>query len=111
MQLAVIGLCVVGMAGLLMLNNSSTETTPADRPTFDEIVKASLKKDGDTRLRIKKLQYAVSFLVRGDTETARTQFSMLRDQLIRERDSLPEAERKDAQDILDYVETKLGEPE
>ena len=31
MQLAVIGLCVVGIGGLLMLNNASTEATPANR--------------------------------------------------------------------------------
>lgn len=111
MQLAVIGLCIVGMGGLLLLNNSSSEATPENRASFDDIVKASLKQGGDAKIRVQKLQYAVAFLVRGDTETARTQFAALRDQLVREKNSWPEAERKVAQDILDYVESKLGEPE
>lgn len=111
MQLAVIGLCVVGIGGLLLLNNSTSEAPVANRPTFDEIVKASLKQGGEAKVRVQKLQYAVAFLVRGDTETAQAQFSALRDQLIREKDSWTEAERKDAQDTLDYVESKLGDAE
>jgi hypothetical protein len=109
-QMAIIGVCVLGMAGLLMLSKggeSAAGPTP-NRPTFSAIVESSLKKSDNIRSLVQKLQYAQSFIVRGNTERARTSFTELRDQLSRQIDSLPPDDRKDAEIIRDFVETQLG---
>lgn len=108
MQMAVIGFCVLATGGFLLMSNGA-EAPPKNRPSFDAIVRSSLKKGDNIRLLVQKLQYAQSFVVRGNIAIARSQFLMLRDQLIREKDSLPEADRKDAQAIYDYVEMRLGQ--
>jgi hypothetical protein len=111
MQMAVIGLCVVGMAGLLLLNNMSTTTgAPAsNRPTFTEIVTQSLDQDETVRALVQKMQVAQSLVVRGDRDHAKLRFADLRDQLVRQTDSLPEADRKIADSIREYAETQLGQ--
>lgn len=109
-QMAIIGVCVVGMAGLLMLpkGGESTAGPTPNRPTFAAIVESSLKKSDNIRALVQKLQYAQSFVVRGNTERARTSFTELRDQLSCQIDSLPPDDRKDAEVIRDFVESQLG---
>ena len=109
MQLAVIGVCVVATGGLLMLNSGGTEAPSQNRPSFDAIVTSSLKKDDTIRTLVQKLQFAQSFVVRGNNERAKLCFTELRDQLMRQMDSLPPADREDAQKIRDYVEMQLGQ--
>jgi hypothetical protein len=111
MQMGIIGVCVVGMGGLLMMNKmlGGTETQAPNRPSFNEIVTDSLTKDAAIRQLVQKLQFAQSFIVRGDPDNARIQFGELRDQLLRHMDSLSTADRKDAEVIRDYVDGKLGE--
>jgi hypothetical protein len=111
MQMAVIALCVVVGGGLLLLNNmGGLATAPAvDRPTFDSIVHDSLKKDATIRALVQKLQYAQSFVVRGNTDAAKEYFGNLRDQLLHEGDSLPAADRDDAKVIREYVIDQLGQ--
>ncbi len=109
-QMAIIGVCVLGMAGLLMLpkGGESTAGPTPNRPTFAAIVESSLKKSDNIRALVQKLQYAQSSVVRGNAERARTSFTELRDQLSRQIDSLPPDDRKDAEIIRDFVETQLG---
>lgn len=107
-QLAIIGTCVVATGAFLMMPRGG-ETPAQNLPSFDAIVVASLNKDDNIRALIQQLQYAQSFLVRGHYDFARARFSMLRDRLVHEKDSLPEADRKDAQQILDYVEYRLSQ--
>ncbi len=110
-QMAVIGLCVLGMGGLLLLNNMDTTAGPpaANRPTFSDIVTKSLDQDEAVRTFVQKMQFAQSFVVRGHNDLAKTHFADLRDQLIRQTDSLPEADRKFADDIRQFAETQLGQ--
>ena len=108
--MAIIGVCVLAMAGFLMLpegGESATSTTP-NRPTFTAIVESSLTKNENIRALVQKLQYAQSFVVRGNPDRAKATFMELRDQLSRQIDSLPPEDRKDAEVISDYVETQLG---
>lgn len=108
MQLIVIGLCVAG-GGLLLMNPGDADTATEERPSFAEIVETSLKSnDGNLRTIVQKLQYAQSFIVRGNDEQARQQFSELRDQLARQIDVLPPDGRKEVEVIQDYVETQLS---
>ncbi|HEX3601349.1 MAG TPA: hypothetical protein VHU84_14450 [Lacipirellulaceae bacterium] len=111
MQMGIIGICVAGMGGLLMMNKmlGGTETPPPNRPSFNKIVTDSLTKDAAIRELVQKLQFAQSFIVRGDPENARVQFGELRDQLLRHMDSLSTVDRKDAEVIRDYVDGKLGD--
>lgn len=108
MQMIIIGVCLAG-GGLLLMNSGDTETTAEDRPSFAQIVETSLKKDANIRTLVQKLQYAESFIVRGNDEVARTQFSELRDQLTRQMDALSADDQKDAKAIQDYVETRLSQ--
>jgi len=107
MQLLVIGLCIAA-GGLLLMTSGDTEEATADRPTFAEIVETSLKKGENIRTLAQKLQYAESFVVRGNDEMARQQFSELRDQLTRQMDSLPADDQKDALSIQEFVEMRLS---
>jgi len=107
-QMIIIGLCVAAGAVLLMMSGD-TETTSEDRPSFAQIVETSLKKDDNIRTLVQKLQYAESFIVRGNDDVARQQFSELRDQLTRQMDSLSPDDQKDAKSIQDYVETRLSQ--
>jgi hypothetical protein len=111
MQMGIIGICVLGMGGLLMMNKmlGGTGAPAPNRPSFNKIVTDSLTKDAAIRELVQKLQYAQSFIVRGDAENARVQFGELRDQLLRHMDSLSTADRKDAEVIRDYVDGKLGD--
>ena len=108
MQMIIIGVCLAG-GGLLLMSSGDTEATTEDRPTFTQIVETSLKKDANIRTLVQKLQYAESFIVRGNDEVARTQFSELRDQLTRQMDALSADDQKDAKAIQDYVETRLSQ--
>jgi hypothetical protein len=108
MQMVVIGICVAGGA-LLLMSQGGTEAPAEDRPSFAAIVESSLKKDDNIRALVHKLQFAQSFIVRGNSEQARLQFAELRDQLTRQMDSLPADDRKDAEVIQDYVEMQLSQ--
>lgn len=109
-QMLVILVCVVGTGGLLLLNQTGgfDAAPPVNRASFEEIVRGSLKKDAAIRQLVERLQYAQSFVVRGNDEYAKLCFSDLRDQLIRRIDTMPPEDRKDAEVIRDYVESQLG---
>jgi hypothetical protein len=111
LQMAVIAVCLLATGGLLYLSNTGgfDSAPPANRPNFDTIVRTSLKKDANIRKLVEKLQFAQSFIVRGHDEYAKLVFSELRDQLIRQIDTMPPDDRKDAADIRDYVEMQLGQ--
>jgi hypothetical protein len=109
-QMAIIGVCVLALAGLLMMNNSGgSEQAAADRPTFNEIVLASLTKDEAYRAVVRRLQYAQAALVRGNGTLAHERFAKLRDQLVHHVEALEGEARADAEQILSYVEYRLGQ--
>lgn len=107
-QMAVIGICALASVGFLLLRGEG-EATVANRPSFDAIVQASLSKDEPHRADVRRLQYAEAAVVRGNYSLARERFLKLRDQLIKRIDSLPEDSRADAEQILSYVEYRLGQ--
>ena len=102
-------ICVLALAGLLMLKKGGAETTAPDRPTFNEIVQASLTKDETYRSIVQRLQYAQAALVRGNKALARQRFLKLRDQLVNHVDSIDAKAQTDAKVVLSYVEYRLGQ--
>jgi hypothetical protein len=108
-QMGIIGICVLALAGLLMMKKGGGETTAPDRPTFNDIVQASLTKDEAYRSIVRRLQYAQAALVRGNTVLARGRFLTLRDQLANHVDSLDPKAQADAKVVLSYVEYRLGQ--
>jgi hypothetical protein len=109
-QLAVIGLCVLGMAAMLTMRGGADTASAANRPSFASIVRATLAEEDDdvTRALLPRLQYAQAALVRGNGQLARRQFLRLRDQLVRQREALPDAEREGVERMLQYVEYQLS---
>jgi hypothetical protein len=108
--MGIIGFCVLAIAGLLMIKNGGGgETAAVDRPTFNDIVEASLTKDEAHRAIVRRLQYAQSALVRGYSALARDRFLKLRDQLVNHVDSLEAEPQADAEKVLSYVEYRLGQ--
>src|SRR5687767_8123712 len=83
-QLAIIGLCILGMVAMLTMRGGEDATSAANRPSFDSIVRTTLasEKDDATRALLPRLQYAQAALVRGNGQLARRHFLRLRDQLI-----------------------------
>ncbi len=108
-QMGVIGICVLAMAGLLLMKKGDAESAAKDRPTFNDIVQASLTKDEAHRDIIRRLQYAQAALVRGNSALARERFLKLRDQLVNHVDSLDARSQADAKTVLSYVEYRLGQ--
>jgi len=109
-QMGIIGVCVLAMAGLLMMKNGGgSETAAVDRPTFNDIVEASLTKDEAHRAIVRRLQYAQAALVRGNSALARERFLKLRDQLVNHVDSLEAEPQADAEKVLSYVEYRLSQ--
>jgi hypothetical protein len=106
----VIGLCILGMAAMLTMRGGDEAGAAADRPSFDSIVRTTLdaERDSVTRALLPRLQYAQAALVRGNRSLARRHFLRLRDQLVRQRESLPEDQREGLQPMLQYVEYQLG---
>lgn len=109
-QMAVIGLCVLGMAAFLTMGGGD-DAAKADRPTFEGIVEATLAADKDDPMRefLPRLQYAQAGMVRGHRELAKQRFLKLRDQLVRQSDTLPEKGQEGAKRMLDYVEFRLSQ--
>jgi len=107
-QLAIIGICILAGAGFLLMPKG-TETPFVNRPTFESIVDSGLKKDDNVRSLVHQLQFAQAALVRGHNELAALLFVQLRDQLVRQQDSLPEPDRADARNMLDYVQFRLSQ--
>lgn len=109
LQLGVIGLCVLAMAALLT-RGKGEETTAANRPTFDGIVRATLAKGENNPMRafIPRLQYAQAAIIRNNNRAAKARFLKLRDQLVRQSETLPEKSREDAKRMLEYVEYRLS---
>jgi hypothetical protein len=109
LQLGIIAACVLAMAALLM-KGKGEETTAANRPTFDGIVQATLAKEESDPLRafLPRLQYAQAASVRNNSRLAKSHFMKLRDQLVRKMETLPEKNRADAQQMLEYVEYRLS---
>jgi hypothetical protein len=108
MQLGIIGVCALATIAFLFMP-SGGETTVQNRPTFESIVTSSLSKDAELFALTQHLQYAQAAFVRGNNELAGTLFLKLRDRLIRQKDSLPAADREDAQKIMEYVQYRLGQ--
>ena len=108
-QLGIIGVCILGIAGLLMMKNSGGAQAAPDRPTFNELVQASLTKDDAQRTVVQRLQYAQAALVRGNGRLARQRFLRLRDQLVQHDDSLSAEDQADLDRIRSYVEYRLGQ--
>lgn len=107
-QMAIIAVCVLATAGFLLMPQAP-ETNAASRPSFDAIVKNSLAKGDEIRALARDLQFAQATLIRGQNERAGELFLKLRDRLVRQKDTLPEADRVDAQNMLDYVQFRLGQ--
>ena len=107
-QLAIIGLCVLAGVGFLFMPRGE-ETPVVNRPTFESIVDSGLKKDDNIRALVQQLQYAQAALVRGHNELAAILFLRLRDQLVRQQDTLPAADKEDAKNMLDYVQFRLSQ--
>jgi len=109
-QMGIIGLCALGTVAFLMMGGGE-ETIAQNRPTFEAIVTDSLAKDKDdpARLILPRLQYAQAALVRGHNDLARARFLKLRDQLVRQIESLPDDKRAGPDEMLDYVEYRLSQ--
>lgn len=108
-QMAIIGVCILAIAGMLVMKNAGGETSAANRPTFNDIVQESLTKDEAHRAIVQRLQYAQAALVRGNDVLARERFLKLRDQLVNHVESLEGDARADAEKVLSYVEYRLGQ--
>jgi hypothetical protein len=109
-QMGIIGACVLAVVAMLMMKNGGVaETNAPDRPTFNQIVQDSLKKDEAHRAIVQRLQYAQAALVRGNERLARERFLKLRDQLVSHVDSLEGDPQADAKRVLSYVEYRLGQ--
>ena len=90
--------------------HGDTETPSEDRPSFAQIVERRSKKD-DT-IRTLRAKAAIRPIVRRAWQRRdwpSQQFSKLRDQLIRQMDSLSADDQKEAKVIQDYVETRLSQ--
>jgi hypothetical protein len=85
------------------------EVAATDRPTFNEIVQASLTKEEPYRDIVRRLQFAQAAFVRGNTTLARERFLKLRDQLVNHVDSLDAKAQADEKTVLSYVEYRLGQ--
>jgi hypothetical protein len=110
-QLAIIGLCILGMAAMLTMGGSEEPASAANQPSFASIVRTTLAEENNddvTRALLPRLQYAQAALVRGNSQLARRHFLRLRDQLVRQREALPEDQREGLQRMLQYVEYQLG---
>lgn len=108
-QLGIIGFCVLGMGALLTMSGGS-DTATEERPTFEAIVEQSLAKNEDASgALLPRLQYAEAAIVRGHEELARERFLKLRDQLVRQKESLPVQDREGTEGMLNYVEYRLGQ--
>ena len=109
-QMAIIGVCVLALAGLLMMSNAGGgEQAAPDRPTFNELVRESLTKGEPHQAIVRRLQYAQAALVRGNAPLAHERFGKLRDQLVSHVDSLTGQEKTDVERVLSYVEYRLGQ--
>jgi hypothetical protein len=111
MQIAVIVGCVLATGGFLLLNNigGGSSAAPApNRPTFNSIVLSSQDKSERIRTYVQKLQVGRSYIVRGHADIGRAVYAELRDQLVRQIKSLPEADRDQAEKIRQYVEQQLA---
>jgi hypothetical protein len=109
-QLAVIGLCILGMAAMLTMRGGADSAAAANRPSFESIVRDTLAEENDdvTRALLPRLQYAQAQLVRGNGQLARLHFQRLRDQLVRQREALSDDQRDGVERMLQYVEYQLG---
>ena len=108
-QMAVIGICALASVAFLLMRGGDDTAIAADRPSFEAIVQESLSKDAAYRAVVRRLQYAQAALVRGHYPLARERFLKLRDQLIKQVESLPQEGRGDIERILSYVEFRLGQ--
>jgi hypothetical protein len=108
LQLGIIGLCVLAGVGFLFMPRGE-DAPVVNRPTFETLVNSGLKKDENVRALTQQLQYAQAALVRGHNELAGILFLRLRDRLVRQQNSLPEADREHARKMLDYVQFRLSQ--
>lgn len=109
-QLAIISVCMVAIAGLLMTQGGDRKVSP-DRPTFEAIVQTSLDSNDATRDVVRRLQYAQAALVRGHRRLARERFLKLRDELVNANRPGSAESKASMDDILSYVEYQLSQLE
>lgn len=111
-QMAVIGVCVLALVGLLTMKNGGGEkAAAADRPTFNDLVEESLKRGEVNQAIFRRLQYAQAAIVRYGSKNnirARERFSKLRDDLVSHVDAVQGDEKVDVERVLSYVEYQLG---
>jgi hypothetical protein len=107
-QMGIIAACGLATVVFLFVTRREQPNIP-HRPTFEAIVAASQEKEEETQMLVRQLQYAQAALVRANSELALENFSKLRDRLLRQKDSLPAADRQTAQQMLDYVQFRLGQ--
>lgn len=111
LQLAVIGVCVVALVGLLTVKNGGEKAAAAGRPTFNQLVDESSKKDATHQAIIRRLQFAQAAIVRYGTKNnkrARERFAKLRDALVSHVDAVKGEQKADVERVLSYVEYQLG---
>lgn len=109
LQLAVIGVCVLALVGLLTMKNGSGEkAAAAGRPTFNQLVEESSQKDATHQTIIRRLQYAQAAVVRGNSKLARERFSKLRDDLVGHLEAVSGDQKADVERVLSYVEYQLS---
>ena len=109
-QLGIIAFCVLGMAALLTMGGGEADTATQERPTFDAIVENGLANPEDpSSALLPRLQFAETAIVRNHRELARERFLKLRDQLVRQKESLPADSRDGIERMLSYVEFRLSQ--
>jgi hypothetical protein len=110
-QLAIIGICALAAAAMLLMDRDGTTSATAERPSFESIVETTLAQNQGTSARVllPRLQYAQAALVRGNNQFARERFLKLRDQLVQQKVSHSEPVAADLARMLRYVEFQLGQ--
>jgi hypothetical protein len=109
LQMAVIGVCVLALVGLLTMKGGGGEkAAAAGRPTFNQLVDEAAKKDATHQTIIRRLQYAQAAVVRGHKKLARERFSKLRDDLVSHLDAVSGDAKTDVERVLSYVEYQLS---
>jgi hypothetical protein len=98
------------MAALLTMSGGEADVATQERPTFEAIVEAALaNKDDPSTALLPRLQFAEAAIVRNHRELARERFLKLRDQLVRQKESLPADDRERFEQMLNYVEFRLSQ--
>tara|TARA_R110002049_G_scaffold4601_4_gene31974 strand:+ start:253570 stop:254370 length:801 start_codon:yes stop_codon:yes gene_type:complete len=110
-QIAVIIVCVV-LGGLLLARDRMRKEGKAtqDVPSFQQIVQQGLSdgalSDGSL---LRQFQFAEAAVIRGHEEKARRHYSLVRSRLLYRQSAEPEDRQALQNDMLRYVEFRLGQ--